>query len=214
MAKRELTAPSEISAQWLDDFAHREVEVTVEADGKSVILGRQTLKLVGPGLPPGTRLLVTVEETIRAVTPEEREREHEEGQEAAERRQEKRKNALEADRVEALAQHRSYTFPFRYDMALRVIMSGLRGHSMGNVPSKNSVVHIRLKEEFRDGVFHRRSGQLLCSALGPHSRAYGSLIEAYSFYGNGIPARITCKICLKIAERWKTGQSSEPGGKV
>lgn len=87
----------------------------------------------------------------------------------------------------------------KYTPVYRVVNSGLRSGSMGNGVYKNTVIHLRLDEDFTDGKrFYRKSGESLCKCN--LKGRLGIEEEVAGFVDNNSNTRhkISCKACLKI----------------
>ncbi len=80
----------------------------------------------------------------------------------------------------------------------RVSLGGLGRNSCGDGTTSASVEHVVLEGDLTAGRFRRRSGDLLCSAAVSHFglSSHGERERTRRF-------RITCKACLRAAERFK-----------
>lgn len=90
--------------------------------------------------------------------------------------------------------------PFNWKPGHRVVLSGLSANSWGDGTNSRTVYHVMLKQDLTAGRLERKAGQFLCSA---HVDAFGSSDEMRKHE----IARVTCKACLKAAERFKSRTS-------
>lgn len=93
---------------------------------------------------------------------------------------------------------RKYEIPFEYGAAIKVRSSGLKRGSWGDGRARDTVVHLHVKESFKDGRLSRSADSYLCEK-GSHIDVQGEeepIVE-------GLPKIITCETCLDRMKRWK-----------
>ena len=149
-----------------------------------------------------------------ATTTEQRQREEYERKaqrylKAREQRQRKKRRKREAEEFWS-----QYEIPFEYTVAIKGRRSGLLRGSSGTGRTSNTVEHLFVKESFEDGRLSREvpahrqeddrdGGVYLCkdeaSFRFDDCTRRGSDGEAY------LPP-VTCKACLNLMKRWKTGE--------
>lgn len=84
--------------------------------------------------------------------------------------------------------HAIENLPFEWEGRIKEVISGLSESSNGDGWKKNTVIHVRLLEDFKRGRFSRNSGDYLCSP------------KKVSNWGDGgIYTTVTCKTCLQRA---------------
>ena len=97
-----------------------------------------------------------------------------------------------------------FDIPVKWVSGIKVVLSGLSERSNGTGTYKNTVTHVLLKENLREGRLRREKGDFLC---GQKSKAqyWFDKDEDIAIDPNGNPynRKITCKQCLKIMERWR-----------
>ena len=116
-------------------------------------------------------------------------------------------------REKALKINNILNIPVRWTSGFKSVLSGLSENSMGNGMNKRTVIHILLLEDLKEGAFKRKSGSFLCtSKSGTDGKEWVDLdCPSYDHEGSYVTG-ITCKACLKRAERWlnKKEQRVEP----
>lgn len=86
--------------------------------------------------------------------------------------------------------------PFKWESKIKEVLSGLGENSDGSGHRKNTVVHVRLLEDFKSGRFSRKKGDYLCSPKKVANWGDGGT------YGNNV----TCKTCLQRVEALTKGE--------
>lgn len=121
--------------------------------------------------------------------------------EAAARAQEEKRRQQQ---VEGLAFNEALPIPVEWVPGEKDVLSGLSEHSDGSGLNARSVVHVLLNAPLADGRFKRNKGDFLCtSAAGTNGKQWSSQAEAPAY------AKVSCKACLKVAQRW----AKAPAGK-
>lgn len=93
----------------------------------------------------------------------------------------------------------SLNIPVKWSPEIKQNLSGLSADSSGDAFKKNTVFHIYLHENLDSGRLKRNSKDYLCTQVsakwgGNWSGTVGAQTENY---------KVTCKSCLKIANRFK-----------
>lgn len=88
--------------------------------------------------------------------------------------------------------NKSLNLPFKYTLGYKVVLSGLSSSSWGDGARSNTVTHVVLDEDFKQGRLSRDKGDFLCKA------------SSSKMWDHETGGRVTCSQCLKIARRWKS----------
>lgn len=107
-------------------------------------------------------------------------------------------------REDAEKANNKLNIPVPWTSGFKSVLSGLSENSNGNGFNKKTVIHILLEDDLNVGRLKRKSGSFLCTAeSGDNGKEWVDLkIMQNDGIGSYI-AKITCRTCLKIAERWK-----------
>lgn len=183
----------------------KQTEQTVNQSGQVIYHG-QTLYFIEPfkALPPGTVVIITPGNWFYATVKAEKEAYESYLQERRKLEAEQYKQRLNRYRAEAEAFNSQYTFPFKWDVGKKDVLSGLQANSWGDGRRANTVNHIYLLEPVTVGRLKRQAGDFLCTSAGGNNGKQwgGSPVErAIDGKGKEYQPRITCKACLKIANR-------------
>lgn len=111
-----------------------------------------------------------------------------------------------ARRLEAEEFNSEYNLPFEWEIGIKAVRTGLTERSMGNGVYSKTVYHVLLKSSLNDGRMKRSKGEFLCTPHGGSNGLFSELISPEYFQdadGVQYKPKITCKSCLKIAERWR-----------
>lgn len=92
-----------------------------------------------------------------------------------------------------------YEIPFKFQVDVKIVLSGLSASSNGDGCKSNTKYHIVLREDATVGRTVRNRGEFLCSQ--PKGRTYFDFNEKNDFIDN----IITCPDCLKKIEKFKIG---------
>lgn len=215
MTPLQLTADS-LHPLWVSSLKTGQgYETEVQGDGRTVEVNGGEL-LLKYRREPAEKLVVwkTHSGFFRALTvPDWKEfLAAQEEQEVDRQRHEDARKALEAQRrhreaLEAQRVNSALGIPVAWDVTVKDTKSGLAEHSQGHGHQANTVYHVQLLEELNEGRLQRGAGWLLCSA---NSKANGlfQLAKPARIEGPGGPGdeeiapAVTCKECLRVAERW------------
>jgi len=180
----------EIETQWVEPGV-------IEVEG--VKLAFDTAEI---DLPVGTPVLVRATNNFH-FTPL---AEHKQMQKAAQEQRRQQEKAYKARmnqcREESEAFNSRIHLPVAWVTAIKPVISGLTEKSVGDGAFSRTVVHIKLKENLSDGRLKREAGDFLCST--DRGRFADLANEEYWLDSDGrrhMP-KVTCKQCLKIAERY------------
>ena len=95
--------------------------------------------------------------------------------------------------------------PVGWDVAEKLVVSGLSERSWGDGRSRSTVEHVLLLEDFQAGRLKRSRGSFLCNATAGKFNTYLDFGDAGVRFtdGDGQAYRpaVTCKACLKVLER-------------
>lgn len=94
-----------------------------------------------------------------------------------------------------------YDIPFEYDVAIKGRRSGLLRGSSGTGRTRQTVMHLFVKEAFTDGRLSREADTYLCS-----NEAKFRFTEEGNTSDNtkSYTPSVTCQTCLERMKRWKT----------
>jgi len=101
------------------------------------------------------------------------------------------------DKLEQEAFWNQYDIPFKFQVDIKTVLSGLSESSNGDGCQSNTKYHIVLNEDTTIGRTKRTKGQFLCTQ--PKGRHYYNFREKDTYSGN----IITCAECLKKIEKFK-----------
>lgn len=157
--------------------------------------------------PVGTEVVVTLNRWFWFMSKEEY-RAYQKKKEAERAKQEEafRQRSIEK-RLEAEAFNSEFKFPFKWEVGIKAVLTGLTERSMGNGVYANTVYHVLVQSPFRLGRLKRDAGEFLCTPHGGSNGVFSDLVAPEYFQdadGVKYKPKITCKACLKIAERWRT----------
>jgi len=179
-------------------------------DEKSIVVEGETLRLENPDeihLTPGEQVHVCLSlGYIGMETQAEREEymqylEAMRNQREAEVRQQRNAFCKEAEAFNA-----TLHVPVKWLSGQKDVLSGLTEHSDGTGMNAATVTHIWLQEDLQDGRLHRKRYDFLCtSTSGNNGKQWAGQTEDWCMDAdhNRYQAKVTCKACLKIAEKWR-----------
>jgi len=174
---------------------------SVEVLGETLQLDKEeTIELV-----PGERVHVALSRDIVFQTEQEKQTEEQERKERLFMEQLRQKEADRTRKVQADAFNAALGLPFGWVPGQKDVISGLREGSWGDGTFKNTVIHVLLQEDLHDGKLHRKAGMFLCSSSWKdNGKNWSGQPEVVVRDSNGELYRpaVTCKQCLKRAERW------------
>lgn len=94
-----------------------------------------------------------------------------------------------------------YNIPFKFSMDIKERLSGLSANSSGNGTVKNTVLHVVLKEDYKEGRLQRKAGDFLCSPSVSKSGGNWS-----GTLGDGVHEQqniCDCKGCMDKLKKWE-----------
>ncbi len=216
MKTYQLSGPDLLEPFWFNRVRHGQHPASVAADATVTVEG-VTLHLRGEHPPVGSAVQVWLGFSgffVCATTAEiERDAAERRERQAAEEAQHRAR--LDAQREEAKAFNARIALPVHWDVGIKDVLSGLSENSWGDGRSKATVEHIYLLEDFEAGRIKRRKGDFLCtSANGSNGKRWSTTVER-AHDGSGAPyqPKVTCKACLKLAERWLVDVTTDNGQK-
>lgn len=157
-------------------------------------------------LPPGTPVMVMLNRWFWFVSREDFEKHQRLKEEERKRHEEEYRLKSIALRVEAEQFNSEFNFPFEWEIGIKAVLSGLTERSMGNGVYKNTVHHVYLKSPIKIERIKRNEGDFLCTSKGGNNGHFSELrTEEYFEDADGVKykPKITCKSCLRLAERWR-----------
>ena len=208
-----LKCPQHPSPYWFSRGALAVHVGRVLENGKVDAVGN-VLDLLEGDLPPaGTEVVVNLFRDYVLAEPaaEYHARVARENAEAEAQRkafQEERARDLRArqDRAQKRAEevNGALNVPVRWTSGLKTVLSGLSQNSSGTGENARSVTHILLLEPLKDGRCERRAKTFLCtSAGGTNGKVWTERLHTRSHGAGGqYVSEVTCRQCLKLAQRW------------
>lgn len=202
------TGSAFLDPRWLGKVSSGffESEVTdsfqVRLEGGLLNLPRDEKRLL-----PGTKVRVWMERFFVCEPIDEYEARMRKAQEQERIEAENHKTFLNQLKVEATEFNESLNIPFKWQTGFKDVLSGLSEHSFGDGRNKATVGHIKLLEDYREGRLSRKKGEFLCTMNTGKQWSGDSHLQAVDVGGEMYNPKVTCKACLKSAQRWaKTKQ--------
>lgn len=100
-----------------------------------------------------------------------------------------------------------FSFPFKYDVGEKEVLSGLSENSWGDGRRKNTVIHLLLEEDWTDGRLKRKAGDFLCTSKnGSNGNSWSEQnlhIRHHDGQNQQYMPSVTCKQCLKFLKRYE-----------
>lgn len=188
---------------------------TVDAEGNKLYLLDGTLPSAGTEVMVTTECMYLVAEptaefhALQAREESERKAQQEAWQAQREREYRERQIRYQQGAEE---ENGKLHIPVRWTSGLKTVLSGLSQNSAGTGDNARSVIHILLLESLSDGRFHRSANTFLCtSAGGTNGKAWTERLHNHSVGVNGpYVSKVTCKQCLKLAQRWSDAPTGVP----
>lgn len=188
-----------IDPRWFRDFGHKTVVGTVK--DQKIEVGGQFFKFESDPFPEGSEVYLTVGSGSVVLKAE-----YDSHIEGIKRRVEEEKEKLvvasNLKKEEAIAFNKQFEkLPFKWEVGIKTVLSGLTENSWGDGRKKNTVHHILCLEDFKNGKLERENFDFLCtSKSGTNGKLWGEPTElAYTLDGQAYQPKISCKQCLKIA---------------
>lgn len=192
-----------IDPRWFNSLAeHR--NAVVDNTGKVVPVNGENLELK-ESLPPGTKVRVFCGHNFYCNTLDDIDVWEKEVE--AKRIQDELalKQRLNESREAAVFFNTQIQLPAKWVAGQKDVLSGLSESSWGDGRRANTVNHILLQEDLQEGRLKRNAGDFLCSSSqrknGKRWSGDADILE-YDGDGQAYMPKITCKACLKIAQRW------------
>ncbi len=209
----QLTSPSLMDPRWFNEVRSGEQEA-IAIDDRSVMLKGRRLYLANSSevtLIPSQKVYIKLNTYFFLETEEERAARLRKIQEQKAKEVEEERRRLNAYREDAEAFNATLHIPVQWVAGQKDVLSGLSENSNGDGRNKATVEHIMLKEDLQDGRLVRKAGAFLCTAeSGSNGKQWSGKPENIAYDGNNKPyqPKITCKACLKIANRWNDIQEA------
>ncbi|MGV2887537.1 hypothetical protein [Paenibacillus taichungensis] len=157
-------------------------------------------------LPTGTTVMVMLNRWFWFMSKDDYEKLQLQKEQDRQQKEEEYRLKSIALRMEAEQFNSGFNFPFEWEIGIKAVLSGLTERSMGNGLYQNTVHHIYLKSPVNTDRIKRNAGDFLCTSKGGNNGHFAELrTEEYFQDAEGMDykPKITCKSCLKIAERWR-----------
>ncbi|RRJ54949.1 hypothetical protein EHV15_35860 [Paenibacillus oralis] len=157
-------------------------------------------------LPTGTPVMVKLNRWFWFMSKDDFDKLQLQKEEERQRQEEDYRLKSITRREEAEQFNSEFNFPFEWEIGVKAVLSGLTERSMGNGLYQNTVHHIYLKNSVNIDRVKRNAGDFLCTSKGGNNGHFAELrTEEYFQDAEGAiyKPKITCKSCLKIAERWR-----------
>jgi len=103
------------------------------------------------------------------------------------------------EKLEAKNFYDSYEIPFEFRVDIKIVSSGLSYKSAGNGSKSNTITHIVLEENYKNGRFNRAKGEYLCTQPTGKLKDLNSSSDT-NMKNNSI---VTCKTCLERLTKFK-----------
>lgn len=206
LATFQLKTPRFINPTWINRIGHGQHKAVVQQNG-TIQLDGETLQFTGQSLEPGTEVQVWTNYQgffiCARMDDIEQERLRQQQDELA--KQAALREKRNAIRHEAEAFNARIALPFRWNVGIKDVLSGLSESSWGDGRSKATVEHILLQEPVAIGRLVRNAGDFLCSASNQdNGKRWSAQVASCGHDGDGKPfaPKVSCKSCLRLAERW------------
>lgn len=134
-----------------------------------------------------------------ATTKAQAEQERLEQAKLEEKRKQEAQEKFERQQKEAISFNEQLRklLPFQWDLGMNDVLSGLTENSDGSGRNSRTVAHIRLLESISIGRLKRLEFQFLCGSKG----------KRWSGSQNSKVEKVSCRECLRIAERIKRSEA-------
>jgi len=181
-------------------------------DGKAVVSLDGSIDLLGTkllfsdesdSLNPGTTVNVWLDHHFTCASLSDIEAHQREREEAQFVKRESDRARRNAQREEAASFNTalSQKIPARWCPGVKMVASGLSANSWGDGRSRATVEHVYLLDDLNVGRLKRREGDFLCQ----NSKTRLGGLDPRSLWVDGdgmaFEPKVTCKVCLAIAER-------------
>lgn len=200
-----LRGPHMLEPMWFNRVRSGEHPAVSDAGGAVLVEG-EALQLGADRPAPGAPLKVWLDGGgfFVCATVDDLERAAQERKDRAAAETAARNAALDQRRDDARTFNARFNLPVAWDVGVKDVLSGLSETSWGDGRNKATVEHIYLLEPLSDGRITRQAGDFLCtSKSGSNGMRYSTVVtRSCDSAGQEYAPRITCKACLKLAERW------------
>jgi len=204
MQKKYIKIDGFIDPRWLRDYGYK-VNLAVVNSGK-IVVGGKSLSFYEDEtpFPDGAEVCVRIGSGLVTLKSEEDQAFVERKRQEDESRQ--REIALSHEKAQQATQFNKQfqMLPFKWDVGIKDVLSGLSSSSWGDGRKKNTVQHILCLEPIKVGRIGREKGQFLCtSSSGSDGKRWsGQVVEKFvTLDGKEYTPRITCKKCIEIANK-------------
>ncbi|MDD2541431.1 MAG: hypothetical protein PHH28_10385 [Desulfuromonadaceae bacterium] len=200
-----LAAPVFLDPRWFNRDKSADAPYIVGATGLEINVGGEMLYLT-EALPPGTVDHVWLDRFFYCCRQDEYEIEEAARLERVTQQKIAQEQAtndrLREARAEAEQFNASLKIPVPWCAGIKDVLSGLNENNNGDGRNRATVEHILLLEDLHEGKLHRPAGAFLCSINTGKQWSTQTRDDWFDEKENPYIPRITCKACLKIAQRW------------
>lgn len=200
-----LIAPTFIDPRWRN-IGQQEATII---DSQSVRCLDQTFRLADPSeisLHSAQKVFIHLSRYFYLETEEEQQEKKRKIEEQKARDTQEKQERDRKRREEALAFNASLNIPVEWGPGVKDVLSGYSEKSWGDGHNSATVYHVFLKEDIHDGRLQRKKGDFLCSSSSKDNGKNWCGQQEREWIDNNREIhrpKVTCKSCLKIAERWR-----------
>lgn len=193
-----------IEPRWFNEYAYKTVEAVVQ--NGTINIGGKNLKFYKDEVPfpDGSEVYVRVSSGKVTLKSEEEEAKRLRRQKEEEQRQIEIAKSHEKMNAAIEFNQQFENLPFKWDVGIKDVLSGLSMDSWGDGRRKNTVQHILCLEPVKIGKFSRQEDQFLCtSASGSDGKRWsGEVAEKWhTLDGKQYTPPVTCKKCIELAQK-------------
>ncbi len=203
MKNYKLNGPCFIDPRWL---CHVQLDGSgvVDETGKNVIIHDVVLSL-DELLNPGTPVKVWLDRNFYCNTVIDLDEQEKIIEKQRMKQIQAEKDAMDLYRKESEKFNNGLNIPVPWTTGQKDVLSGLSASSWGDGRRSNTVNHILLQEDMVDGRLQRSAGDFLCTSSSKNNGKQWSgspTIYLVDGHGEKFLPKVTCKQCLKLANRW------------
>lgn len=205
--KHKLNAPRMLDPFWFNKMKTGEQE-GIALDAETIEVHGEQMRLAHPDeirLDAGEKVFVSLGLDFCLERESERTERLTQNRSRYEEDQARQRERLAQLRAEAQEFNASLRIPVKWEPGIKDVLSGLSENSWGDGRNRATVEHILLRGDLVDGQLRRRAGDFLCTApRGTNGKQWSAQPEStYQTGGQEYRPKVTCRACLKIAERWR-----------
>jgi hypothetical protein len=184
-------------------------EGVIESEGKILLSSGYRLSFNPEGVPYpiGTKVVVLLQNWFWFLSEDDYLTMQQQSAEERSRHEEEVRQRSIAKRLEAEKFNAAFSFPFKWEVGIKPVLTKLTDSSWGDGAYARTVYHVLVMSPLHEGRLKRRAGDFLCTPFGGSNGFLSDHVTPlYNWDANRVKykPKITCKACLKIAERWQT----------